>query len=162
MPVPYSEYVGDQDPIALMTRTLDDYRTALSRVNADFWRTPWKPGKWTFREIMIHVAQWEAIFGHRLTCGVSTPNFVIQAVDQDPLLSRTSAIDGPTALAGFEGARRMNIGLVRSLSPADRATPVTHPRYGMLTAQDLIVQMTGHAIHHWKQIESATNPGANR
>ena len=162
MPVPYSEHVGDRDPIALMTRTLDDYRAALSRVNADFWQTPWQPGKWTFREIMIHVAQWEAIFGYRLTCAVSTPPFAIQSVDQDPMLLRTSAIDGPTALAGFEGARRMNIGLVRSLSPADRATPVMHPHYGMLTAQDLIVQMTGHAIHHWKQIQPAASAGAKQ
>ena len=159
MPVPYSEYVGDRDPIDLMTRTLDDYRSALATVPPAFWQRPWQPGKWTFREIMIHVAQWEAIFGYRLACGVSTPNFVIQAVDQDPLLQRTSAIDGPTALAGFEGSRRMNIGLIRSLSPVDRAATVKHPQYGMLTVQDLIVQMTGHPIHHLKQIQAASGSG---
>src|SRR5262245_12556435 len=143
MPAPYSEYVGDQDPIELMTRTLADYRAVLTNMPEVTWRKPWQPGKWTYREIMIHVAQWEAIFGYRLTCAVSTPNFEIQAVDQDPLLTHTAAIDGPTALASFDAARRMNLGLIRSLSPADRATSVKHPHYGMLTVKDLIVQMTG-------------------
>jgi len=162
MTVPYSEHVGDQDPIALMARTLDDYRNALARVDAKFWQTPWQPGKWTFREIMIHVAQWEAIFGHRLTCAVSIPHFEIQSIDQDPLLTRTAAIDGPAALAGFEGARRMNLGVLRSLSPADRAMQVKHPHYGMLAVQALILQMAGHAVHHLKQIQGATASGATR
>src|SRR6188472_2707380 len=107
MPAPYSEYVGDRDPLELMTRTLDDYRATLAAASAAFWHQPWQPGKWTFREIMVHVAQWESIFGYRLACGVSTPGFAIQPVDQDPLLTRASRIDGPTALAAFDGARRM-------------------------------------------------------
>jgi hypothetical protein len=155
MPVPYEEYVGDADAVTLMTRTLDGYRTALANVGPAFWATPWQPGKWTFREIMIHVAQWESIFGYRLVCGATMANFAIQPVDQDPLLTRASAIDGPTALAGFEGARRMNIGLITSLSAQDRARTVTHPQYGVLTVSNLITQMTGHAIHHLKQIQAA-------
>jgi len=162
MPAPYSEYVGDRDPLDLMTRTLDDYRATLSAAPAAFWQQPWQPGKWTFREIMVHVAQWEAIFGYRLACGVSTPGFAIQPVDQDPLLTHASRIDGPTALAGFEGARRMNIGLISAFSPADRAVTVKHPQYGMLTVHDLVVQMTGHAIHHLKQFQSAPIAGAGR
>jgi hypothetical protein len=154
MPVPYSQYV-DGDPVALMARTLEDYRAALSRVSDVQWRQPWQPGKWTLREIMVHVAQWETIFGCRLVCGVSMPGFSIQAADQDALMKHTSGIDGPAALAAFEGARRMNLGLVRSLSPADRATTVKHPEYGLLSANDLIVQLTGHAIHHLKQLQSS-------
>lgn len=160
MPAPYSEHVGNHDPVALMARTLDDYRQALSRADAALWQTPWQPGKWTIREIMIHVAQWESIFGYRLTCAVSMPNFEIQAVDQDPLLSHVTAVDGPAALAGFAGARGMNLGLIRSLTPANRATQVKHPHYGMLAVQDLIVQMAGHPIHHLKQIQAV--PGVAR
>ena len=155
MAVPYSEYVGDQDPLELLTRTLDDYRNTLTSATPAFWQQPWQPGKWTFREIMIHVAQWESIFGYRMTHGVTTPGIAIQPGEQDPLMSRISAIDGPTALAAFEGSRRMNIGLIRSFEPADRSTTVQHPQYGTLKVADLITQMTGHAIHHLKQIQAA-------
>jgi hypothetical protein len=51
----------------------------------------------------------------------------------------------------------MNIGVVQSCSAADRAATVKHPHYGNLTVQDLIVQMTGHAIHHLKQFQSAAS-----
>jgi uncharacterized damage-inducible protein DinB len=155
MPVPYSEHVGDRDPVVLMASTLDGYRTTLANVSNAEWRHPWQPGKWSLREIMVHVAQWEMIFGYRLACGVSMPGFSIQAADQDALMTRTAGIDGPAALAAFDGVRRMNLGLVRSLSAADRATTVKHPEYGVLTADNLIVQLTGHAIHHLKQLQSA-------
>ena len=154
MPVPYSQYV-DRDPVALMAGTLEDYRTVLAGVSGAGWQQPWQPGKWSLREIVVHVAQWEMIFGYRLACGVSMPGFSIQAADQDALMKHTSGIDGPAALAAFEGARRMNLGLVRALSAADRATTVKHPEYGLLSASDLIVQMTGHAIHHLKQLQAA-------
>jgi hypothetical protein len=154
MPVPYAEYVGDRDPIALMAGTRDEYRAAAEHLTDAGWRQPWQPGKWTAREIMIHVAQWEMIFGYRLACGVCTPGFEIQRADQDALMIRTAGIDGPAALSAFDGARRMNLGLIRSLSAADRAATVRHPEYGALTADDLIVQMAGHAIHHLKQVQA--------
>ena len=70
-----------------------------------------------------------------------------------------TGIDGPAAFAGFEGARRMNLGFVRGLSATERATTVMHPEFGAVTANDLIVQLTGHGIHHLKQIRSALGPG---
>ena len=33
-----------------------------------------------------------------------------------------------------------------------------HPEFGAITADDLIVQMTGHGIHHLPQIRSALGP----
>lgn len=155
MPVPYAQYVGGRDPVELLASTLDEYRAAVERLSEAAWNEPWEPGKWTPRQIMIHVAQWEMIFGYRLACGACTPGFTIQGADQDALMVKTTAIDGPAAFAAFAGARRMNIGLVRSLSEADRAAVVRHPEYGDLTTGDLIVQMTGHGIHHVKQIQAA-------
>ena len=65
MPVPYSQYV-DRDPVALMAGTLEDYRTVLAGVSGAGWQQPWQPGKWSLREIVVHVAQWEMIFGYHL------------------------------------------------------------------------------------------------
>ncbi len=155
MPTPYAHHVGDRDPVELLTSTLGEYRAAAARLTDASWKQPWEPGKWTLRQIMIHVAQWEMVFGYRLACGVSTPGFEIQPADQDALMVRTDGIDGPTAFAAFDGARRMNIGLIRPLSSADRALTVKHPEHGTITIDDLIVQMAGHGMHHLKQIQSA-------
>jgi hypothetical protein len=155
MPVPYAQYVGDRDAVELLVSTLEDYRAAVGRLSEARWNEPWAAGKWTPRQVLIHVAQWEMIFGYRLACAVSMPGFTIQGADQDALMVRTAGIDGPAAFAAFEGARRMNVGLIRSLSAADRAAVARHPEYGALTADDLIVQMAGHAIHHVRQIQTA-------
>jgi len=156
--MPYAQYVGDSNPVDLLNQTLEEYRDAAALLSDASWNQPWTKGKWTLREIMIHVAQWEMIFGYRLSAGVSAPPFTIQPADQDLLMKHISGIDGPAAFAGFEGARRMNLGFVRALSPLERSTPVHHPEFGAITADDLIVQMTGHAIHHLKQIRTALGP----
>jgi hypothetical protein len=158
MPTPYAHHIGDRNPVELLTTTLEEYRDAAALLADAAWNQPYAPGKWSFREVMIHVAQWEMILGYRLTCGVSTPGFMIQGADQDLLMARTTAIDGPTAFAAFEGARRMNIGLIAGLSDADRVIPIMHPEYGAITANDLIIQIAGHGIHHLKQIRSALAP----
>jgi hypothetical protein len=154
MPTPYARYVGDRDPVEVLSSTLEEYRTAVGRMSAAAWNQPWQPGKWTLRQIMVHVTQWEMIFGIRLTCGLGMPGFAIQPIDQDALMQRTGAIDGPTAFAAFEGARRMNIAMIGSLSAADRAIAISHPEYGAITANDVIVQMAGHGIHHLRQFPS--------
>ena len=46
---------------------------------------------------MVHVMQWEMIFGIRLRCGLAVPNFQVQPLDQDPFMSEAGAVDGPTA-----------------------------------------------------------------
>lgn len=48
-------------------------------------------------------------------------------------MHEADAVDGPTAFAAFEGMRRMNLALARSLSPADRAWTLTHPDRGTPT-----------------------------
>ena len=161
MATPYSQYVGDQNPVDLLNDTLEEYRDAAALLSGASWNQPWAPHKWSLREIMVHVAQWEMILGYRLAGGVSTPGFAIQAMDQDKLMERTSGIDGPTAFAAFEGARRMNLGLIQALSTADRAATIMHPEYGAITANDIIIQIAGHAMHHLKQIRSTLGPKAD-
>jgi hypothetical protein len=160
MPVPYSQHVGDRNPVELLTTTLEEYRDAAALLADASWNQPWAPGKWTMRQVMVHVAQWELIFGYRVMCALATPGFRIQPADQDALLLHAGGVDGATAFAAFDGARRLNIGIIRPLSAGDRAIEVHHPEYGVLTIHDLTVQMAGHGIHHLKQIREALAPKA--
>jgi uncharacterized damage-inducible protein DinB len=160
MLVPYAEHVGDRNPVELLTTTLEEYRDAAALLAEASWNQPWAAGKWTMRQVMVHVAQWEMIFGYRVMCAIASPGFTIQMADQDALLTHTGAVDGATAFAAFDGSRRLNIGVIQSLSAAERATCVTHPEYGTLTVNDLITQMAGHGMHHLKQIREALGPKA--
>jgi len=46
----------------------------------------------------------------------------------------------------------MNIALVAALTPAQRATKITHPERGVIDIDDLIITLAGHAAHHLGQL----------
>ena len=73
--MPYAQYVGDQNPVELLNSTLEEYRDAASLLSDASWNQPWAKGKWTLREVMVHVAQWEMIFGYRLAVGRQLAGF---------------------------------------------------------------------------------------
>jgi uncharacterized damage-inducible protein DinB len=152
---PYGEHVGDADPVDVLRESLDRYRRTCARLSPEVWTRPWRPGKWTPAQIMVHVAQWEMIFGVRLRCALGVPGYVIQPMNQDPLMAiEGQAVDGPTAFAAFEGVRRMHVQFTQALSAADRARTVQHPERGTLTVEDLLVTLAGHGVHHLTQLET--------
>jgi hypothetical protein len=153
MPSPYAAQVGERDPVDVLRTSLEDYRQVVGRMSPESWLRPWAPGKWTAAQIMVHVAQWEMILGIRLRCGVAAPGYIVQPIDQDEIMRREGDIvDGVTAFAAFEGARRMNLAFAQSLSAADRQRQFRHPEQGAIDTECLLVTMAGHAVHHWKQI----------
>jgi hypothetical protein len=158
MPTPYAAYVGDSNPVDLQIPTLEEYRDAVFLLAGATWDQPWMPSKWTLRQVMVHVAQWEMILGYRVACATSIPGFQIQGADQDALMKHTNGIDGASAFAAFEGARRMNAGLIQALSDAGLDVVVPHPEYGPITVRDIVVQIVGHGMHHLKQIRQALGP----
>ena len=153
MPTPYAQYVGDHDPVDVLERSLAEYRGVVSRLTPARWAEPWAPGKWTIGQIVLHVTQWEMIFGVRLRCAVSTPGYVVQPLDQDPFMRESEAVDGPMAFAAFEALRRMNLAYARSLRPADRSRTVHHAERGEIDVESLLVTLAGHPVHHLQQIK---------
>jgi hypothetical protein len=155
MPTPYAEHVAGRDPVDVLKTSLDDYRAIMPRLTPALWNQPWAPGKWTLRQILVHVTQWEMIFGIRCRCGVGMPNYTVEPLEQDDLMRAESlVVDGPTAFAAFEAVRRMNLALASSLSTAQRRQPVQHPERGRIDVNDLLVTMAGHPVHHLKQLQS--------
>ena len=120
---------------------------------ADFERS-YAPGKWSARQILVHLAQTELALGTRARHALTTPNYAAQSFDQDKWMARESGLDGPAALNAFLALAAMNLALFASLSPADRETTLTHPEYGALSVDWIVHQMAGHQIHHLKQLEA--------
>ena len=150
---PYADYVKGKDPLDVLRSTLDGYREVFARNSAADWATPWAPGKWTAHQIIVHVTQWELIFSTRVRTALAVPGYVVQPMDQDDLLNiEAPGVDAHTAAAAFEAVRRMNIGLVAALTPAQRAITISHPQRGDIDIEDLIVTLAGHGAHHLQQL----------
>ncbi|HUL74903.1 MAG TPA: DinB family protein [Vicinamibacterales bacterium] len=151
---PYARYVGSLDAVDVLRTSFDGYRTVVPGLSAATWATPYAPGKWTARQIMVHVAQWEMILGMRVRFGLGVAGYTVQPIEQDDLMREGDVVDGPTAWGAFEGARRMNLAFAQSLSDADRRRTVTHPEFGEIDVEYMLVTLAGHGVHHYLQLAS--------
>lgn len=151
---PYSADLGTLDPIAAMADTLARFRTLTSRWSPEDFSKTYAPGKWTARQLLIHLAHSELALGTRARLALTTPSYVAQAFDQDGWMARESHTDEREALEAFLAVAAMNRSLFASLSMAERAIPFTHPEYGAISIDWLIHQMAGHQIHHLRQMET--------
>ena len=150
---PYTTDLGSREPIAALRDTTSRIgEIARQWSPADFERS-YAPGKWSARQILVHLAQTELALGTRARHVLTTPNYAAQSFDQDKWMARESGLDGPAALNAFLALAAMNLALFASLSPADRETTLRHPEYGALTVDWIVHQMAGHQIHHLKQLE---------
>jgi DinB family protein len=150
---PYSSDLGNREPVAAMRETADRIRGLATSWTPDRFERSYAAGKWTARQILMHLAHSELAFGTRVRMALSTPNYRAQPFDQDLWMKREPALSGRDALDAFVAMARMNAALFGSLSAADRATPLSHPEFGAITVDWIIHQMAGHQIHHLKQLE---------
>ena len=136
-----------------MRETADRVLALAASWTPDRFERSYGAGKWTARQILMHLAHSELAFGTRARMALSTPNYTAQPFDQDLWMNREPALSGRDALEAFVAMARMNAALFGSLSGADRATPLSHPEFGTITVDWIIHQMAGHQIHHLKQLE---------
>ena len=155
MPVqtPYSDDLVGREPLDAMRETATRVRRLVDSWSAIGFERTYASGKWSARQILIHLAQTEVALGNRARMALATPDYVAQAFDQDVWMARESALSGREALEAFTALSAMNCAFFQTLSPTDRTTPFSHPEYGALTIDWLIHQMAGHVIHHLKQLE---------
>lgn len=155
MPTPYAEYVGSNNPVDVLRESHAEYKALLPKFTATQWDMPWQPGKWTAQQIMVHVMQWEMIFGVRLRLGVGQPDYSVQPADQNHLMgTEDRVVDGPTAFATFDALRRANVLFAAALTPEQRQKRVRHPERGLIDVEDLLTTLAGHAVHHLKQLKT--------
>jgi hypothetical protein len=156
----YSKDLGDREPLAAMRDSIARM-ISLTRgwTVADFER-PYAPGKWTARQVVIHLAQTDLALGVRARMALATPNYTAQAFDQDVWLRRETRLSGPDAIAALAGISRMNVALFETLSSADRETAMAHPEYGSITVDWIIYTIAGHQIHHLAQLADLSIPNS--
>ena len=111
------------------------------------------PGKWSARDILCHLADSEIVFGFRLRQALAEDRHVIQPFDQEKWAPPYAAQHADAALATFEAVRRWNLALLDTVTPAQRAKPVTHPERGEMTFETIVETMAGHDLNHLKQLE---------
>ena len=147
---PYAAALGDRDPLQALAETPERIRQLVQSWPADKLERSYAPGKWSARQVLIHLAQTEMALPTRARFALSQPGYAAQAFNQDDWMPIDAGLDARTALDAYLAMRKMNVVMFRA---ADRDRAFTHPEYGPLTVGWVAAQMAGHDLHHLKQLE---------
>lgn len=151
---PYADALGSLDPLTALSQTPQKIRTLTTSWTADQWDKSYGPGKWTARQIVIHLVQTELALTTRVRFALSQENYTAQPFNQDAWVAADNHADPQTALDAYLAIRRFDVAMFKSLTPAQRQRAFNHPEYGALTVEWVAAQLAGHDLHHLKQLET--------
>jgi hypothetical protein len=147
-PNPYGSDLGSREPLDALADTPFRIRDLVQRWTDDRFERSYAPGKWSARQILIHLAQTELALTTRARLALSQPNYTAQAFSQDDWIGLDANATAREALDAYTSLRSLNLRLWRSLSPEQRSRQFSHPEYGTLNVWWIAAQMAGHDIHH--------------
>lgn len=156
MPNPYAADLAARNALEAFSETPFQLEALVANWDDQQFERTYAPGKWTMRQILIHLAQTDLALGARVRFALTEDGYTAQNFSQDAWLPLDGDTDARTALGAYIAIRRMNVAMFRRLTPAQRDRSFTHPEYGPLTVAWVIAQMAGHDIHHLKQFERVT------
>ena len=153
-------YVAKQDPVKIQAATPQKLSRLLKGVSPAKLRKRPAPGKWSIREIVVHMADTEIVLGFRMRMILGAPGTPLAGFDQDAwvIACNYDKRDARIALEQFSALRRANVALLKTLRPEQWKYAGMHSERGEQTV-DMIVRMTaGHDINHLAQIERILKP----
>jgi uncharacterized damage-inducible protein DinB len=152
-PNPYAKFLSDRDPLEILSATSARLKDLAARLPQEQLAVHPPSGKWNAREIVMHLADCDLVFGFRLRQTLAEDSPTIQPFDQDQWSERYAAFDFKSALALFLALRHANLLLIESATADDRDRPVTHPERGAMTFWTIVETMAGHDLNHLQQLE---------
>ena len=140
-----------QDLFATLHETLaffDRQEEVLGRAYA--------PGKWTIRQILVHLSDTEAVYIDRLRRLSAEEMPILQAFDQD---RRAAGLQYPKrdlnlAKHQYENARRSVAELARLMPPQADSRTGTHSEAGVRTFGQVLGGVVSHNLHHLEQLRA--------
>jgi DinB family protein len=147
--------LGSRDPIAVLRETPVRLRSALEGLSDAQISMPEAPGKWSFRQVLAHLADSELVWGWRLRLILTHDRPLITGYDQDAWADRLgySDVDVQYAIDTFRLLRQGNLRLVSSASPQDLDRFGVHAERGEESVRHLIGLYAGHDILHLNQLD---------
>jgi len=118
--------------------------------------TPYRPGGWTVRQLVHHIADSHMNALTRFKLALTEDEPMIKTYEEQLWAeladTKTPPIDSSLAL--LENLHKRWVILLRSLGPADWPRKFRHPGWGVATVDFLLAQYAWHGRHHVAHITS--------
>ena len=145
--------LADRSPGEAMDAARKRIEGLVDQLGEEGFSRSYGPGKWTAREILVHLADAELATGFRIRQALAEENHTVQVWDQDLWATRYGDFGARLAARTFGAVRSWNLALIRTLSAEDLARPVMHPERGIESIGLMIRILAGHDINHLAQLE---------
>jgi uncharacterized damage-inducible protein DinB len=115
---------------------------------------PTGPDRFTPREVLAHLVDWEPIFRGRMQQAFERPNSSLTAYDESARAQefQYGTWDAETTLSRFLAERETTVAWLRSLSPEDWARAARHPERGTMSIADIAHYLLTHDLYHISQL----------
>ncbi|HEY4360682.1 MAG TPA: putative metal-dependent hydrolase [Bryobacteraceae bacterium] len=129
-------------------------RTAVAGLSESQLDTPYRPGGWTIRQLIHHLADGHMNWYIRTKLALTELQPGIKPFDEaawaELLDSRTGPVEPSLAL--FENLQTRWAQLFETLGPQDWSRTLVHPERGELSLDYVLSSMAWHARHHTAHI----------
>ena len=117
------------------------------------------PERFTPREVIAHLADWEPIMRERMQTALRSPGATIVAWDEGQMaLDHDYAGSDPVEqVTLFARERKVTAELICSIQGADWEKTVVHPERGTQSVADLGNLLLGHDLYHIEQLTEILN-----
>jgi hypothetical protein len=131
-------------------------RAAVAGLSPPQLDTPYRPGGWTVRQVVHHLADSHLNSYVRFRLALTEEEPTIKPYDQARWAELEDACAAPPelSLALLESLHARWVQLLRSLGPADFARTFRHPELGLMTLDRNLQLYAWHGRHHIAHITS--------
>lgn len=129
-------------------------RAAVEDLSAGQLDTPYRPGGWTVRQVVHHLADSHLNGYARFRRALTEDEPAVEPYDEKAWaeLADARAGNADLSLGLLEALHERWVALLRSLSPADFARTFRHPQHGAWTLEKNLALYAWHGRHHTAQI----------
>jgi len=120
-------------------------------------RKTYAPGKWTVRQLLVHLTDCEFVYLWRLCRALAEPGSRIEGFDQDAWARELSYESRPLPICRelFQAARNQLIYLLEAHEDGALERQFHHSEAGVMTLRKGISGFAHHTEHHLEQIAAA-------
>lgn len=118
---------------------------------------PYAPGKWTGRQMLLHIVDCESAFLDRFKRTLADPKPLLWALDPDAWHARLT-FPGRSLAVGealFTAQRAAIRELAASLTEQEWNRTGVHSQMGTLSVRDVVTKVVVHNVHHLAQVEAS-------
>lgn len=125
-------------------------RRILKQIPEARWDEKTSPERFSLREAISHLADWEPIWKERFVKILGEPGCTIVAYDEDEMARTGNYAERNVwkELDRYEAGRKALAEVVLPITEEQSQIRFNHPERGPLTVEDLVNMIIGHDLYH--------------